>query len=233
VHKNFGRILTEGLAGDGGRKVNAVSSDLPCVHWPHGACGSNRSRICLGNLVALGELNSMERINALISCQKSPFNPLAFPAWSFSAISLTVIAALANFMTVIIIFSPGALSITAGTEILPCTVRVPDVALAHIGSMTSPVSNVLSFAIRAVIQGYLPPFRQYNQTGYFDVDYVAPAHSCVSTTNSVDFRTVLPTNILCSTALDCTSRLRWSRMSRSTRRKLSRARLSARIIPFE
>ena len=140
--------------------------------------------------------HSIKRINALISCQTSPFTPSAFPAWSFSTILLTVIAALANFMAVITIFAPGALSIIAGTETLPCTVRVPDVALAHVGSITNPVSNVLSFAIRAVIQGYLPPFRQCNQTCHFDVNYVAPALNCVSTTDSVDFSTVLPTNIL-------------------------------------
>ena len=140
--------------------------------------------------------HSIERINAIISCQQSPFTPSALPAWSFSTISLTVIAAFANFMAVITIFAPGALSIISGTENLPCIVRVPDLAPAHVGSITNPASNVLSFAIRAVIQGYLPPFRQCNQTCYFDVDYAAPALSCTDITSSADFGTLLPTNIL-------------------------------------
>jgi hypothetical protein len=139
--------------------------------------------------------HSVKHINALISCQQSPFTPSSFSAWSPSTILLVVVAALANFMAAITIWAPGALSIISGHESLPCTIRTPDLAVAHLGINDYPNPNALSFATRAVVQGYLPPLRQCNQTCYFDVEYFAPAVNCTSTTDSVNFTAWLPPDI--------------------------------------
>ena len=135
--------------------------------------------------------HSIHRINALISCQNSPFTPSSFPAWSISTFSLVFIAALANLTAFITIWAPGALSIIPGEQPEPCTILVPDLPAVPLGG-----SSAISFASRAVIQGYLPPFRQCNQTCHFNVEYLAPALNCTNTTDSIDFATLLPTDIL-------------------------------------
>ena len=122
---------------------------------------------------------SIKHINVLVSCYKSPFTLSSFPAWSPSTILIVAIAALANFMTVITVFAPGALSIISGYESLPCQVRVPALTAASSRGIGDPnSSNVLAFATRAVIEGYLPPLRQCNQTCFFDATYFAPAFDC-------------------------------------------------------
>lgn len=140
--------------------------------------------------------HSIQHINALVSCQRSPFTPSSLRAWSSGTFSLAFIAALANFMAVITIWAPGALSIIRGEQSQSCFITVPDLAAAHVGSISNPTPNVISLASRAVIQGYLPPYKQCNQTCHFNVEYVAPALQCTNTTSSVNFATSLPPGVL-------------------------------------
>ena len=140
---------------------------------------------------------SIKHISALVSCYKSPFTLASFPAWSLSTILAVAIAALANFMTVITVFAPGALSIIRGYESLPCQVRVPLLTAASSGGIKDPKSSdVIAYTTKAVIEGYLLPFKQCDRECYFDVTYSAPALSCSNTTDSVDFTSVLPTDTL-------------------------------------
>ena len=140
---------------------------------------------------------SIKHIGALVSCHKSPFTPSSFPAWSLSTILAVAIAALANFMTVITIFAPAALSIISGYESLPCQVRVPLLTTASSGGIKDATSSdVIAFTTKAVIEGYLPPFKQCDRECYFDVTYSAPALSCSNTTHSVNFTSVLPSDTL-------------------------------------
>lgn len=139
---------------------------------------------------------TIQHTNALISCQISPFTLSSFRAWSQGTMSLATMAALANLMVVITIWAPGALSIVGGEQVQPCFISVPDLAAAHVGSISNPTSNIISLASRAVIDGYLPPFRQCSQTCHFNAEYTAPALQCRNTTDSADFDTLLPSGVL-------------------------------------
>lgn len=145
---------------------------------------------------ARDEGHSIEHVNALVSCHKSPLTLSVIPLWWSPVSPLVFIATLGIFMAAIPVWAPGALSIVLGEQADACTVRAPDLAAAHVGPITVPISNVVSFTSRAVIQGYLPPYRQCNQTCHFDVEYVAPALNCTDVSDSVDFNILLPPNIL-------------------------------------
>lgn len=146
--------------------------------------------------------NSIKQINALVSCQHSPFSPSSLPAWRLSTLFLMVVAISGTAMSIITVFASSSLTIIPSSTPYsrPCKVGAPDLAHGDLGQLEynpysfQPRYETDAYTHRIILQGSpSPPKAWCNGSCQYDIQFMAPALNCTDTTKTANFEDLLPT----------------------------------------
>ncbi|KLO16636.1 hypothetical protein SCHPADRAFT_201548 [Schizopora paradoxa] len=149
--------------------------------------------------------HTIEQIDALVNCGQSPFYPSAFRA-ATTSIVLYAIAIAVSATSLVVVFSPGSLTITTNFQRdkscvvpnVPCQVMTPSFTIP--ANDTNDESFLLSSIIESMLASntYLSPFQNDFSSVCgdgvpscsYNISFAGFAFNCVDVTDGTDFSSI-------------------------------------------
>lgn len=142
--------------------------------------------------------HAIAQIDALVNCGQSPYQPSALRA-ATTSVALFVISVIAAATSLVVVLSPGALTVSSGFErTSPCTVpSIPSAVMSsdHIFDAKDggfPTESLMMALLSS--NSYIPPYQGNraaicgnNPSCSYNLTFFGPALDCIDITNQTNF----------------------------------------------